>query len=195
MEERDYIELHELREQVGLLKEKLMRQQIISERAIIEASQKGISKLNRAGKVSLGFGIFAVTWCTWVFHQSGLSNTFVVGTAIFLAMCVIMTVYAHWGLMSVDITRGNLVEITKRLLRFRNIYTRWQTVSILLLIGWCFFLYQDAKGVFEDPTGFLISGAIGGVIGVIFGLKKYYSVLRETDKVLKNINELMQQKE
>ena len=36
----EFQELEELRGQVSLLKEKLMRQQIISERAIIEAAQK-----------------------------------------------------------------------------------------------------------------------------------------------------------
>ena len=47
----EFQELEELRGQVSLLKEKLMRQQIISERAIIEAAQKGIGKLNKTGKV------------------------------------------------------------------------------------------------------------------------------------------------
>lgn len=195
MEERDYNELQELREQVGLLKEKLQRQQIISERVIIEAAQKGISKLNRAGKVSLGFGIFAVVWCTWAFYTWGFSTLFVGCTAIFLAACVGATAYAHWGLMSIDISRGNLVEITQRLLRFRKIYTRWQTISMSLLMVWCYFLYHDAKSVMENPKLFLIAGSIGGVIGLIVGLKKYYMVLRDTDKVLANVNDLLQHRD
>ena len=51
MDTRDNMELTELREQVALLKEKLMRQQIISEQNIIAAAQKGISKLNRTGNM------------------------------------------------------------------------------------------------------------------------------------------------
>ena len=45
-----------------------MRQQIISERAIIEAAQKGIGKLNKTGKMWGAFGIFAVVYCTFIFH-------------------------------------------------------------------------------------------------------------------------------
>ena len=51
MDTRDNMELTELREQVALLKEKLMRQQIISEQNIIAAAQKGISQLNKAGNI------------------------------------------------------------------------------------------------------------------------------------------------
>ena len=121
MEERDYNELHELREQVGLLKEKLMRQQIISERAIIEASQKGISKLNKTGNIWGIFGIFAVVYCSWAFHWLGLSDGFVIGTAIMLAVCAAVTIYAHWGIRSIDVANGNLVDIAQRLIRFRKI--------------------------------------------------------------------------
>ena len=60
MDTRDNMELTELREQVALLKEKLMRQQIISEQNIVAAAQKGIGKLNKAGNIWSIFGIFAV---------------------------------------------------------------------------------------------------------------------------------------
>ena len=198
MEERDYIELHELREQIGLLKEKLQRQQIISEQNIIATAQKGIGKLNKAGNIWGILGIFAVVYCSWSFHRFGFSDRFVIGTAIFLAICVAVTIYAHWGIRSIDVANGNLVDISQRLIRFRKIYTRWQTVSMSLLMVWCYFLYHDAKSVMdvmENPKLFLIAGSIGGVIGLIVGLKKYYKVLRDTDQVLANIKDLLQHRD
>ncbi len=195
MEERDYIELHELREQIGLLKEKLMRQQIISERAIIEAAQKGIGKLNKTGKIWGAFGIFAVVYCSWAFHRFGFSDGFVIGTAIFLAICAAVTIYAHWGLRSIDVANGNLVDIVQRLIRFRKIYSRYHLFSVPALFVWCYFLYWDAQHMLSNPEVFLIAGCVGGVIGGIIGLKAHFKVIRDTDKVLKNINELMQQKE
>ena len=194
MEERDYIELHELREQVGLLKEKLMRQQIISERAIIEASQKGIGKLNKTGNIWGIFGIFAVVYCTFSFHRFGFSDGFVIGTAIMLAICAAVTIYAHWGIRSIDVANGNLVDIAQRLIRFRKIYSRYHLFSIPALFVWCYFLYQDAQHMLEYAEGFLIGGCVGGLIGAIIGLKAHFKVIRDTDKVLKNINELLQHK-
>lgn len=195
MEERDYIELHELREQVGLLKEKLMRQQIISERAIIEASQKGIGKLNKTGNIWGIFGIFAVVYCTFSFHRFGFSDGFVIGTAIMLAICAAVTIYAHWGIRSIDVANGNLVDIAQRLIRFRKIYSRYHLFSIPALFVWCYFLYQDAQHMLEYAEGFLIGGCVGGLIGAVIGLKAHFKVIRETDKVLANIRELMQHEE
>ena len=195
MEERDYIELHELREQVGLLKEKLMRQQIISERAIIEAAQKGIGKLNKTGNIWGIFGIFAVVYCSWAFHRFGLSDGFVIGTAIMLAISAAVTIYAHWGIRSIDVANGNLVDIAQRLIRFRKIYSRYHLYSVPMLFVWCYFLYQDAQHMLEYAEGFLIGGCVGGLIGAVIGLKAHFKVIRETDKVLANIRELMQHEE
>ena len=194
MDTRDNMELTELREQVALLKEKLMRQQIISEQNIIAAAQKGISQLNKAGNIWGIFGIFAVVYCSWAFHRFGFSDGFVIGTAIFLAICAAVTIYAHWGIRSIDVANGNLVDISQRLISFRKIYSRYHLFSIPALLVWCCFLYQDAQHMLEYAEGFLIAGCVGGLIGAIIGLKAHFKVIRDTDKVLKNINELLQHK-
>ena len=192
METRENMELDELREQIALLKDKLQRQQIISERAISDAAQKGIGKLNTMGTISMVFGVFAVVYCTIAFHQMGFSTAFVIGTAIFLGLCALATIYTHCSLRPIDVANGNLVEIMQKLIRFRKIYSYWHVYSIPALLVWCFFLYYDARQILDDPTPFLIGGAVGGVLGAILGLKRYFKVMRETDAVIERINELMQ---
>ena len=192
MDTRENMELDELREQVALLKDKLQRQQIISERAISDAAQKGIGKLNTMGTISMVFGVFAVVYCTIAFHQMGFSTAFVIGTAIFLGLCALATIYTHCSLRPIDVANGNLVEIMQKLIRFRKIYSYGQFYSIPALLVWCFFLYYDARQILDDPTPFLIGGAVGGVLGAILGLKRYFKVMRETDVVIERINELMQ---
>ena len=188
----EFQELNELREQVSLLKEKLQRQQIISEQAIIAAAQKGIGRLNRSGVIYSVFGVLTVVYSSWAFRNIGFSDSFVISTAIFLGVCVVVTVYAHLGLMSVDVTRGNLVDIARRLIRFRKIYSHWHLVAVPALAVWCYFLYQDALRVLNDAEGFLIAATVGGIIGGVIGLTQHFKTLRETDKVIANINDLMQ---
>lgn len=192
METRENMELDELREQIALLKDKLQRQQIISERAISDAAQKGIGKLNTMGTISMVFGVFAVVYCTIAFHQMGFSTAFVIGTAIFLGVCALATIYTHCSLRPIDVANGNLVEIMQKLIRFRKIYSYWQFYSIPALLVWCFFLYYDALQALSDATPFLIGGGVGGVLGVILGLKRYFKIMRETDSIIAKINELMQ---
>lgn len=195
MEERDYIELHELREQIGLLKEKLQRQQIISEQNIIATAQKGIGKLNKAGNIWGILGIFAVVYCSWSFHRFGFSDRFVIGTAIFLAICVAVTIYAHWGIRSIDVANGNLVDISQRLIRFRKIYSRYHLYAVPMALVWCYFLYYDAQCMLGNAEYFLIGACVGGAIGAIIGLKAHFKVIRDTDKVLANIKDLLQHRD
>ena len=192
METKEKIELDELREQVALLKYKLQHQKIVSERAISEAAQKGIGKLNTAGTISMVFGVFAVVYCTIAFHQMGFSIEFVVGTAIFLGVCTLATIYTHCSLRTIDVAHGNLVEIMQKLIRFRKIYSYWHFYSIPALLVWCFFLYYDAQRLLMDSTPFLIGGCVGGVLGGALGLKRYFKIMRETDSIIAKINELMQ---
>ena len=195
MDVREHIEFEQMREQIALLKEKLLRQQIISERAIIEAAQKGISKLNKAGTTWGIFGIFAVVYCTFMFHRFGFSDGFVIGTAIMLAVCAAVTIYAHQKLRSIDVANGNLVDIAQRLMSFRKIYSHWHLFAVPALLVWCYFLYLDAQRMLDNAEGFLIAAIVGGLIGGVIGLKAHFKVLHETDNVIKNINELLQNKE
>ena len=194
MNNQEYKELDELREQIALLKDKLQHQQIVSERAIQQAAQAGIGKLNRQGVIMTAFALFAVVYCSWAFHRFGFSDGFVVGTTIFLGVCALVTAYAHLKLRSIDVASGNLVEIASRLVSFRKIYSHWHIFSIPALLVWCYFLYWDAQRMLDNPEGFLIAGCVGGVIGGIIGLKKHFAIMRETDKVLANIRDLMQNK-
>lgn len=195
MDYREHTELNELREQIALLKDKLQRQQIISEQNIIAAAQKGISQLNKTGNKWGAFGIFAVVYCSWAFHRFGFSDGFVIGTAIFLAICAAVTIYAHWGIRSIDVANGNLVDISQRLISFRKIYSHYHLFAVPALLVWCYFLYQDAQRMLDNAEYFLIGGCVCGLIGAVIGLKAHFKVIRETDKVLANINELMQYKE
>lgn len=194
MNNQEYKELDELREQIALLKDKLQHQQIVSERAIQQAAQAGIGKLNRQGVIMTAFALFAVVYCSWAFHRFGFSDGFVVGTTIFLGVCALVTAYAHLKLRSIDVASGNLVEIASRLVSFRKIYSHWHIFAIPALLVWCYFLYWDAQRMLDNPEGFLIAGCVGGVIGGIIGLKKHFAIMRETDKVLANIRDLMQNK-
>ena len=195
MNNQEYKELDELREQIALLKDKLREQELINEHGIMLVTQKGINKLNRTGNMWGAFGIFAVVYCTFMFHRFGFSDGFVIGTAIFLAICAAVTIYAHQKLRSIDVAKGNLVDIAQRLMSFRKIYSHWHLFAVPALLVWCYFLYLDAQRMLDNAEGFLIAAIVGGLIGAVIGLKAHFKVLRETDNVLKNINELLQHKE
>lgn len=194
MEYRDDLqELAELREQLDLLREKLRQQELINERAVLLVTQKGINRLNRTGKHYTAFGIFAVIYCTFMFHRFGFSDGFVLFTGVFLLICVVATYWMHHELYyATDVTRQNLVDMTRKVVRFRKLYSKWFYFSIPVLWVWCYLLYHDAYRMLENPEGFLIAGLVGGVIGGAIGLTKHFKTLNQANEVLRHLDELQQ---
>lgn len=191
----DNMELNEMREQIALLRAKLQQQEIISESAIMSAVKKGVKNLNGRGLAMTLFSLFAVPFCCVGFAKIGMSAGFVAGTAIMLIICVLVTIYAHFGLNFINVSRTNLVQVGLRTTRLRKIYKSWLWFSVPVLIVWCYFLYRDMAKIYGNTEllVYMLAGAlIGGLIGGTIGLWIHFRTLHEADEVLKNIKELQQ---
>ena len=191
----DHDELQQMREQIAALRSKLETQQIVSEKLILSAVKDGVSKINRMGVTYLICAIIALPYCTWSFSQVGFSGWFIFGTALFLLLCFVGTLYIHKGLRNTDTSRGNMVEVGKRVARLRKQYGMWYFITVPLLFVWLYFCYLEICTLYPDPasrTTFLIAGVIGGLIGAFFGLRMHFKVVRMADEVLEHINDLHQ---
>lgn len=191
----DLQDLVEMREQLTLLREKLRQQELINEREALKVTQNGISRLNRSGKMFTAFGVFAVVYCTFMFHRFGFSDGFVIFTGIYLFMCVASTYWMHYELYATSVNRGNLVETIRKVMRFRKLYNNWFFFSVPMLVVWCYFLYRDAYRMLENPEGFLLAGIVGGVIGGAIGLTKHFKTIRQADEVLLHLEDLLRGEE
>ena len=113
-------ELEELREQLDLLNKKLDKQQIFAEKSMIKYVKADLKKLNSSGVFYIVMGIFAVIYCPVTFYFWNFSFEFVVGTALMLFVCLAYTLYLHNGLYSIDVAKGNLMELSQKVLRLRK---------------------------------------------------------------------------
>ncbi len=189
-------ELQQMREQIAALRSKLETQQIVSEKMILAAVKDGVKKINRMGGIYTFFGVFAVLYCSWSFSMIGFSGWFVAATVLFLLLCVGGTVYIHNGLRNADTSRGNMVEVGKRVARLRKQYGMWHFITVPLLFVWLYFCYQEMCVLYPEPearTAFIIGGIVGGVIGAYLGLRMHFKVVRMADKVLEHIKDLQQE--
>ncbi len=194
-ENMENMELEQMREQLVLLREKLREQEIINEKTVIQAVKSGVRSINRRGIIHCLIGIFAVPFCCYVFYNMGLSNNFVVWTGIMLAVCAIATIYAHWGLNMVNISRHDIVKVGLHTMRLRKIYKSWYYIAIPMLIVWGYFLYHEFAILVSDTQqlkALLICAFVGGCIGGIIGIKMHFKTLHEVDEVLEHIHELTQ---
>ena len=191
----DHDELQQMREQLAALRSKLETQQIVSEKLILSAVKDGVSKINRMGVIYIICGIFALLYCTWSFSHIGFSGWFVAVTVLFLLLCLGGTLYIHNGLRKTDTSRGNMVEVGKRVARLRKQYGMWHFITVPLLFVWLYFCYIEICALYPEPmsrTTFLIAGVVGGLIGAFFGLRLHFKVVHMADEVLEHINDLQQ---
>lgn len=192
------MELEQMREQLTLLRDKLQRQEIVNEKVIMKSVKRGVRSINRRGIVHLLIGIFAIPFCCTIFAQMHFSSDFVLWTGIMLAVCVVATAYAHFGLNTIHISRDNLVKVGIRSLRLRKIYKAWYYIAVPMLLVWGYFLYRELTILVSDTQqlqGLIIAALIGGCIGGAIGIRMHFKTLHEVDEVLEHIHDLMQDEE
>lgn len=183
-------ELEEMREQLDLLNKKLDKQQIFAEKSMIKYVKADLKKLNGSGVFYIVMGIFALIYCPVTFYFWNFSFEFVVGTALMLFVCLAYTLYLHNGLYSIDVAKGNLMELSQKVLRLRKGYANWLYVGFTMIIVWCYFLYREALVIYENPEGFMVAAIIGGLLGGIIGLSRHFKVVRDADNLLEHIKEI-----
>lgn len=191
----EHEELEQMREQLATLRSKLEAQQIVSEKMILNAIRSSLSNINRRGIFFSIFSLLSIPFCCGIFYSMGYSEGFVLGTGIMLFICLCATIYAHVGLRVADVSRGNMVEVGRRVLRLRKQYIYWHLWSVPMIVVWGYFLYCEVCVIYPDPymrNGFLIGALVGGVIGAAIGLWQHFKVLRMADEVLGHINELQE---
>ena len=183
-------ELEEMREQLDLLNKKLDKQQIFAEKSMIKYVKADLKKLNGSGVFYIVMGIFALIYCPVTFYFWNFSFEFVVGTALMLFVCLAYTLYLHNGLYSIDVAKGNLMELSQKVLRLRKGYANWLYVGFTMIIVWCYFLYREALVIYENPEGFMLAAIIGGLLGGVIGLSRHFKVVRDADNLLEHIKEI-----
>lgn len=186
-------ELEEMRAQISILKDKLEKQTIVNESHIRLSMKSKVKDLNSTIKGTVAGGIFALIYCPIVFAHLGCSVPFVIVTTVMLAVCLILTIRQKVVLGRLDFSQGNLVEIAQSLGKIRKHYVQWTRLAapaiVLPWLGWC--MYEFIK-LDSSPTGIFlcVCGAVGGIIGGIIGICINRKVVRKTDEILVQVEEL-----
>lgn len=187
-------ELEEMRSQIGILKEKLEKQNIVNERHIRNSMKSNMSSINKTVTVTIFLGIFALVYCTWFFWQQGCSLAFVISTGIMLAVCLGLTIVQRVNLGRTDFSKGNLVETAQNLSKIKAHYQDWHKIAIPMIVIWFGWMIYEMIGILglESPMaiGFCCGAAVGGIIGGILGFRINRKIVRKTGEILEQIEEL-----
>ena len=187
-------ELEEMRSQIGILKEKLEKQNIVNEKHIRKSMKSNMSSINKTVTATIFLGVFALLYCTWFFWSQGCSLAFVISTAVMLAVCLGLTIIQRVNLGRMDFSKGNLIETAQNLSKIKAHYQDWHKIAIPMIVirfGWMIYEMIGILGL-ESPMaiGFCCGAAAGGIIGGVLGFRINRKIVRRTSEILEQIEEL-----
>lgn len=187
-------ELEEMRSQIGILKEKLEKQNIVNEKHIRKSMKSNMSSINKTVTATIFLGVFALLYCTWFFWSQGCSLAFVISTAVMLAVCLGLTIIQRVNLGRMDLSKGNLIETAQNLSKIKAHYQDWHKIAIPMIVIWFGWMIYEMIGILglESPMaiGFCCGAAAGGIIGGVLGFRINRKIVRRTSEILEQIEEL-----
>lgn len=192
-------ELDEMRSQINILKEKLEKQNIVSERHIRNSVHSKVSSISKTMTATIFLGVLALLYCPWFFMMQGCSLAFVISTAVMLTVCLVLTILQRVNLGRMDFSKGNLVETAQTLSRIRIHYQDWHKIAIPMIVIWFGWMFYEMIGVMgiDGPMaiGFFCGAAVGGIIGGIAGERLNRKVVKRAGEILGQIDELRRMEE
>ena len=185
-------ELEEMRAQMALLKEKLDKEEILTDNLLKQAMTGKMSTINRYKWITLFAGIFALTFGNISWYNIGLPIRLLVGTSILMVVSVVATWIIHAKMDERDIMDGNLLEVVKNAKKLKKQYITWQRIGYPVIIVWLAWFGYEVMSLNQDKeylVGLLIACAIGGMIGGIWGHMMNRKVMKACDELIRQIEE------
>ncbi len=187
-------ELEVMRQQLAVLKDKLEKETIVSDKLLREVTRQKVRRLNR-NVWQQGFCTAFILVCGyWIFGNIlGSSLWFIIFTDIYMVVCFLGTLIPHLRVQKKDIMSGNLLQVAKEIRSLKQYYKNWMSyAAIPLILTWLglFFLDQYwTNHTHEEMYILLISVLFGYVIGGTFGYIQHKKLLREMDDIIAQIED------
>lgn len=199
MDTNNNFELEQMRAQLGILKQKLEKQDIVNERLMRRSMKSKMSWINKY----LIIAIFAIPFVAFsmlpMVFQMGISWWWYGFTLVIITGSVIADWYVNY-LRDDVFMKGNLVETAERLTRMKSLRLRQTLIGlgvVVVWLAWLFYeLYTKTHAAGNDTVehvmglGYMYGGGIGAVVGLIIGLRLFFKMQRTNDEIINDIEEL-----
>ncbi len=184
-------ELETMRAQIALLKEKLDKETIVSDKLLRDTMRHKARTINANAWVSVGASIFVIIWALAYIPKEGFSWWFAGATVLMMLVCDFFTWKYHKDVNAKTMS-GDLLTVAKVMKQLRDNYKKWLKYSIAMISVWFVWLSAEFCIQLNDwrlslilIVILLISLAIGGFIG----LKMHNSVIRNAEEIIQQIEE------
>jgi hypothetical protein len=183
-------ELEELRSQVAEFKNRIEKQEIVSQQLLKQAMTAHVSWFKGLNVWADVIGLCFMPLVALILREIGCSwGPFIVILIILIGELI----FNIWNTRSIStkyLMSDDVLTSRQRLIRFKQ-RERWQMViEVPLLVLWVFWVYFDGPGhTSQNQTEWAVRLIIGFVIGFGIGFYIYSREMRSLNKAIKEIDE------
>lgn len=184
-------ELETMRAQIALLKEKLDKETIVSEKLLRDTMRHKARTINTNAWVSVAASIFVIIWALTAVPSLGFSWWFAGATVLMMLVCDFFTWKYHKDVNAKTMS-GDLLTVAKVMKQLRDNYKKWLKYSIALISIWFVWLSIEFCIQLNDwrlAVVMIIALLIGLAIGGFIGLKMHNSVIRNAEEIIQQIED------
>lgn len=190
MEDKDIMEM---RSQIALLRLKLEKEQIISNRLLKQTMKTRLGVIHRqAYRMIFAAAVSMFIFPMW-YHMGMCSLPFAIATVCMMLLCVGFTWYYHRPLND-DLLNSDVATMIRTVMRFKKRYNNWlyyATPGLLIpWVLWCSHEIMEHSHLPEEQQIYeLVPIAIGFTIGLAIGLYMHFKVIRNCNEILAQLEE------
>ena len=183
----DTLELQEMREQLTLLNKKLEKEHLLNEQMMRKAMHKQISKM-RTERWWMYIAIVVTLPCWWLMYTYlHFSGFFCTVTLLYFLLAAVFNQYIWRNFHPGECLSGNLRETSLKMVRLRQLNTKWLQFGICFTIPWfIWFAFENNL----QAHGALVGGTVGGIIGGTIGIIHYRKQQKALKEMIQQIEEM-----
>jgi hypothetical protein len=200
MENNVNIELDSLREQMGILRNKLDKQEIINEQLMRKSMNQSMSWIQKYVIFEIILVPLLLIYLAIMHVSFGLSWWLYAFVAVMLIVSVSADYYIN-HLNSAELLQGDLVDTSRKLLRMKSLRAKAFIIGIVAVLVWVAWLMWELYNSYlaqadnhDFASGAALGGCVGAGIGCVIGLIVAFLIFRKmqrtNDDVLAQINEI-----
>jgi hypothetical protein len=184
-------ELETMRAQIALLKDKLDKETIVSEKLLRDTMRHKARTINNNAWISVVASIFVIFWSLTFLPNEGFSWWFIAGTILMMLVCDFFTWKYHKDVNAKTMS-GDLLTVAKVMKQLRDNYKKWLKYSIAMIVVWFVWFaieYCIQLSDWRVAVIMIIALLIGLAIGGFIGLKMHNAVIRNAEEIISQIEE------
>ena len=189
----DFNELDDLRQQINALKNKVNEQGRLNEGLVKEVIQKKMRGVHRTIMLMAVAALFCIPLYIWMKYEENLSWALTITTIVIMLGSLISDYFIN----RIDVRHmgDDLVETARQLTLMKKNRSMAQKIELVVVTLWlAWFMYEFYHSHLGHGAaaawGATIPLMVGVGIGAIIGIYIYHKMQRANDEIINHINEL-----